>query len=115
TSREHRNACLSCELTCGHLVTQLVEQLGARPDENDASGTAGASEFGVFRKKAVARMDRIDFFRPGQLDDRFDIQIAADRLPRLPYLISLVGVQSMDRKPVLMRIDRDGSYSELMR
>ncbi len=60
-------------------------------------------------------MNRVDFLRPSQLDDRVDVEIAADRLAGLADFVSLIGLQTVGREPVLMRIDRDGADTQLMR
>ena len=76
---------------------------------------AGAGELGVFRQEAVAGMNRVDFLRLGQLDDRLDVQITADRLARLADLVGLVGLRAMGGEPVFVRIDRHGPDAELVR
>ena len=90
---EHRHARFARQLARGHLVSQQVEQLGPRPDESDPRAGAGPGELGVFRQEAVTGMNRVDLLRPGQLDDRLDVQIAADRLAGLADLVGLVGLE----------------------
>ena len=41
----------------GDLVAQDFHHLGGRADKHDASFLTGSNEFGVFRKKAIPRMD----------------------------------------------------------
>ena len=112
---EHRDARFARELARGHLVSQQIEQLGPRPDEDDARPGAGPGELGVLRQEAVAGMDRVDVLGLGQLDDRLDVQIAADRLAGLADLVGLVGLRAVGGEPVFVGIDRHGPDAQLVR
>ena len=59
-------------------------------------------------------MDRVDLLLLGQLDDRLDVQIAADRLAGLADLVGLVGLEAMRREPVFVRVDRHGPDAQLV-
>ena len=97
------------------LVAKLVELLRTRTDEYDPRRRARPGELRVLRKKPVARVNRVHFLGLGQLDDRLDAQVAANRLARRADLVRLVGLESMKREPVFVRIDRHGPDAQLMR
>ena len=111
---EHRDAGLPGQPPRGDLVAQQVEQLGTGADEDDPGPLAGPRELGVLRQEAVAGMDRVDALLLGQLDDRVDVEVAADRLARPAHLVGLVGLEPMRREAVLVRVDRHRPDAQLV-
>src|SRR5262249_22630758 len=89
-------------------------EFGARPHELDAARSAGTGKLGILGEEPVPGMDRVDLLLPRELDDRGDVQIAADRLARLADRIGLVGLEAVDREPVLVRVDRHCPDAELV-
>src|SRR5262249_6859209 len=71
-------------------------------------------ELGILRQKAISGMDGIDLVLLGQRDDAVDVEVGAQRLPRRPDAISLVRLEAVQRKPILMRIDGHRAYAQLM-
>ncbi len=60
-------------------------------------------------------MDRVDVFRFGQLNDRVDIQIAADWFAGLANLVGLVSLRTVAAEPVFVGVDGHGPNAELVR
>ncbi len=112
---KHRNARRLCEPSRRHLVAKLIELLRSRPHECNARARTSPREVGILGKEAVAGMNGVHFLGPGQLDDCFDIQIAADRLARRADFVCLVCLQAMNREPVFVRVDRDRPDPQLVR
>ncbi len=60
---------------CPALAAHQVDGLGAGADEHDAGRFAGPGEPGIFRKKAVAGMDRIGPAAPGCIENRRGVEV----------------------------------------
>ena len=71
-------------------------------------------ELGVLGQKAVAGMNRIHADIASDLDDAGDVEVSPDRLARLADAISLIGLESMQCKPILVRIDGDRSDAQFV-
>ena len=96
------------------LVAELLQKFGPRTDEDDAVCDAGPGQLGVFREESIAGMNRVDLPLLGQRDDRVDIEVRPDGLARLPDRIGFVSLESVQGKPVLVRVDRDGADAQLV-
>src|SRR5690606_21575271 len=63
----------------GDFVAECLDHLRRRADEGDARFPAGAGETRVLRQEAVARMDGLGAFGPGDRDDLLRVQVAVGR------------------------------------
>src|SRR6476620_1701713 len=88
------------------LGAQQVDRSGRRPDEDQASVSAGPCEVGTLGKKPIARMDRLGTTRPGRCEDRLDAQIAFARLWWSDTIRSICRA-NMQRLAVGIAVDRD--------
>ena len=60
-------------------------------DKGDARFFTLLSEVGVFGQKAVARVDGVDAFVFGEMNDFVDVQIGIDRIFALADFVRFVG------------------------
>ena len=60
-------------------------------------------------------MDRVDVVLNGRLDDVWNIQIGADRFALSPDFVSLIGLEAVQREPIFVRVDGDGSDTQFGR
>ena len=60
-------------------------------------------------------MDRVDVVLNGLLDDVWNIQIGADRFALSPDFISLISFEAVQRESIFVRVDGDGSDTQLGR
>ncbi len=97
----------------GHLVAGHPEHLGGRADEGQPVAGAGVGELRVLRQEAVAGVDRVRAGFLGGPDDLVDVQVGADRVPLLPDLVRLIGLDPMLGVAVLVGKDRNGPGTEL--
>jgi hypothetical protein len=102
------------QMTCGGFVTHVLQQFGRRTDEEDALASAGAGERGVFRKKAIARMDQRHALRLRQRDDALDVEIRADRTFFPVQAIGFIGFETMDREAVFLGIDGNRAQTQFI-
>ena len=98
-----------------NLVSHQLEQLGARPDESNARFGASARESRVLRQESIARMNQVDALFLGQRDDPFHIEVSPDGPLPFAHEISLVRLEAVHGKAVLLRIDRDRAQAKLRR
>ena len=87
---------------------------GRGPTKTIPASGAGPGELGVLGQEAVAGVDRVDLLLLRQLDDRLDVQVAADRLAGLAHLVGLVGLEPVQGEPVLVGIDGHGADAQLV-
>jgi len=111
--RHDGNADRDRELARGHLVAQRAHHLGPRADEDDSRAGAALGELGVLGKKPVAGVDGVDLRLARDAQDVVDVQIGGDRLPALAHRVALVGLEAVQREPVLRRVDADGADAHL--
>ena len=76
---DHRNAGFLGDAAGDDLAAHVADNLGGRPDENDAGLGAGLREFGVFGEEAVPRVDGLGPGFLGGLDDFVDAQVVPAR------------------------------------
>mmetsp|Transcript_15980 Transcript_15980/g.37868 ORF Transcript_15980/g.37868 Transcript_15980/m.37868 type:complete len:306 (-) Transcript_15980:82-999(-) len=106
---------LDCELARLGLVSEAVDHLGGRPDEDDARLLAELHEAGVLGEEAVARVDRVDALLLRQLDDLLRRQVCSDRALAGANLERLVGLVAVQAAQVFLGIDGDGLDVHLRR
>ncbi len=112
---QHRHAGLLGDVPGRHLVAELFENFRARSDEDDAGLGTRPREVRVLREEAVAGVDRIDLMLLRQRDDAVDVEIGADRFAGLADAVRLIGLEAVQRKPVLMREDGDRADAQFVR
>jgi len=69
--------------------------LGRRADKDDPFLLAPLGKLRVFGKKSVTRMDRVDVFALGDLDDAFDVEVGLDGAFPLADQVRLIGFISV--------------------
>src|SRR4051794_7816244 len=79
--------------------------MGAGSNEGDAGAGAGAGERGVLREKSVPWVDRVDLFFRGERDDALEIEVGFDRPFAFADKIRFVGLESMQREAIFLRIN----------
>ena len=93
-----------------HLVAELFENFGARPNENKAGLTNGAGEMRILGEEAVAGMNGVHIMFAGQRDDAGNVEIGPDRFACLADAIGFIGFEAMQSEAVFMRIESDRAY-----
>ncbi len=81
-ARHHRHARLLHRVLRAHLVAHQAYGFRPRPDEHEAALLHALGKVGVFRKEAVAGMDRLGIGHLRRADDGGNIEIAVRRLRR---------------------------------
>ena len=81
-SRHRRNRSGRHRLLRRDLVPHQADRFRPRPDEDKAALFDALGEVGVFRQKAVARMNRFRIGHFGGADDRRDVEVALARRRR---------------------------------
>ena len=97
----------------GGLVAEQLEQLRARSDERDARARTGARQRGILGEESVAGVNRVDALLSRQRDDAIHVEIGLDRTLAFADLVRLVGLETVQAEPVLLRVDGDGAQPEL--
>ena len=111
---QHRHSGGDGVLLRRHLVAGHREHVGRRADEGDAVRGGLLGQLGVLRQESVPGVDGIRPALAGDADDLIDVEIGAHRVPALPDLVRLVGFQSVQRRAILVGVDRDGAGSHLV-
>ncbi len=96
---------------CG-LVAHVVQKIGGGADEGDAFAFAGAGEVGVFREKAVARVDHGHALGLREFHDAFVIEVCADGSFRGIELVGFVGFEAVDGETIFLGENGNGAESE---
>ncbi len=96
------------------LVAGQLQGGRAGADEGDAGFLAGAGQFGVLGQEAVPRVDGVGARPAGGAHDLLDGEVGPHRMPRLPDLVRLVGLQPVQRVAVLVREHGDGARPEFV-
>ena len=112
---DHRHARGHRHAPRAGLVAQGAHGFGPRPDEGDARRIASLDEIRVFRQEPIARMDRVRAAGLGHPDDFRDREIGTHRAQALADQIGLVRLEAVQRQLVLLGIDRDGLFPQLVR
>ena len=107
----HGNAGLDHLPSSCDFIAHHFEDPSGRPDECYSRFAAGRSKCGVFRKKAVARMNRIRIDLHGGPNNLADVEITLRR-GRRPNATGLIGISRKKSITVGLRIHRGRSYSE---
>ncbi len=103
----HRNARFDGGLARGGLPAHQLDDLGRRPDEEQAGVSTRLRECRILCEKAIPGVHRIGLRPSRRLDDGVNIQIAPDGLVRTDAH-GLVGISHVGRRPIALRIDGDG-------
>ena len=111
---KHRQARLLRRRDRTGLVARQLQHVGARTDEGDARLGARCGQLGVLGEETVSGVHGIGAGVFGDADDLLDRQVGADRTARLTDLVGLVGLQSMRRVAILVRVHRDGQNAHLV-
>jgi hypothetical protein len=106
-ARNSWNARFQGNLAAGYFIAETSLNIRCRPDKCDSGTLTGFGKISIFRKKTVARMDRVDILLARQVDNLIDPQIGFDRPLPLAHQISLVSLVAMQRQAILLRIDGD--------
>ena len=98
----------------GGLVAKFRQQLRRRPNENNSIFLTRPRELGVFRKKSVTRMDRIDAMQFGDRHQRGNIQIPFNRRSafRRADGIGLIRLEAVKRKTIFVGVNSDGAKTQ---
>ena len=113
SGRHDRHTGRGREISRRHLVAEGAHDLGRGADEDHALAVARLDEIGVFREKAVARVNCIGFRFDGDAQDVLDVEVGIHGRLAASDEIGLVGLGTVQRKPVFLRINRDGADSQL--
>ena len=100
------------EGTGGGFVAHHFEQFRSRTDKDDARLPAGAGELGVLGEESVTRMDHVHPALAGQSHDALDIEVSSDWTFAVADRVGFVRFESVDGKPVFLRVDRDRAHAE---
>src|SRR5690606_20534406 len=84
--------------------------LRTRADKDNALFLAPGRKLGVFRQKAVPRVDRVDLFALGDLDDALDVQVGLDGTFAPADQVGLVRLVPVQREAVFFGINGDGLF-----
>ena len=103
---EHRQAMLFRQGACGVLEAEHPQLLWRRADERDVGRFAGFGERGVFRKEAVAGMDRRGAGCPGDGENLVDGQVRASG-SAFAEAVSFIGLQDVQAGSVSFGIHGD--------
>ncbi len=112
--RHHRHAGGHRGVACCDLVAQRAHHFGARPDPAQAGGDDRVGEVGVLRQESVARVDGVDAGVARDAQDVFAVQVGRERLLALADDITLVGLEAVQRLPVLLGVDAHGADAHLV-
>ena len=96
-------------------IAHQVEQLRLWPHELNPSLRTSRRKLRILRQKTVARVNHVHALRLRERHDALDIEIRAHRPLPLAHAISLVGLEAVHRKLVLLRINRDRAQTEFRR
>ncbi len=96
-----------------HLVAGQLQHRGPGADEGQAGRIAGLGQIRALGQEAVAGIDGIGPGLEGGVDDQFMIEVGPDRMAPLPDLIGLVGLDPVQRPPVLPGVDGHRPDAEL--
>ncbi len=114
-SRHHRNSRPLRHLPRRRLVAQQIQQFRARPDEGDPRFRARLRQRRVLRQKSIPRMDRVHALFLGECYNTVNVEVSLHRPHVLANRIGLVGLETMQAQPVLLRINRHGAQSQFVR
>ena len=104
-TRNHRDACFF-SLDAGiDLVAEHDEVFYVRSDECNAFFFAALSQFRIFSKEAVARMDSIYIVFLADADDIFNIQVSIDRLIASAYQVCFISAVSVQGQNIFLGIN----------
>jgi hypothetical protein len=110
-ARHHRHVALRGQRAGARLVAEQAELLGRRADEDEARVRAGLREVGALAEKAVAGVHRVAALRPGNGDQRGDVEVrrGSGRIER----DGGIGQLHMQRGGVVARMHRDAGNAEV--
>ena len=111
---QHGNTCGDRVLLRRDLVPRHLESARIRPDEGDAVRRGLRREVGVLREEAVAGVDRVRTRFDGDANDLVDVEVGPHGVTFFADPVGLVGLQPVQRVPVLVREHRDGPCAELI-
>ncbi|MDQ1216649.1 hypothetical protein QE411_001504 [Microbacterium arborescens] len=95
------------------LVARHLEHARGRTDERDARVGSTGGELGVLGQEAVSRVDRVRPALARDADDLVDVEVGPDGASLHTDLVSLVGLQPVERVAILVRIDGHGARPQL--
>jgi|GEM_PF-6670344 len=98
-----------------NLVAQGPHHLGAWADPSQTGGDDSVGKFRVFRQKAVARVNGIDPGRARDAQDVFGVEVSRQWLLAFADQITFIGLEAVQRLPVLLRVDAHGANAHLGR
>jgi hypothetical protein len=107
-ARHHRQPGLLRQAPRRRLVAQQVEQVRAGTNEGNSRRSAGSRQRGIFREKAVARVDGIHAALFRDRHDPIDVEIGLDRSLTLADQIGFVSLESMQAQAIFVGIDSGG-------
>ena len=103
-------------IACSFAVTLLPAISSTsrrRADEGDAVRRGARRELRVLGEESVARVDRVGAARRSATRMiSVDVEVGAHRVTRLADLVRLVGLLSVQRVAVLVRVHRDGARTQ---
>jgi hypothetical protein len=113
-TRQNGNAGLLADFSGSELISQLLEDLHSGSHKSDPRLRACPRECRILGKEAVARMDGIDFMTAGQSHDPGNIEIGTDRLTGFADRVGFIGLEPVQREPILVRVDGDSADAKLV-
>jgi hypothetical protein len=111
---EDRHTDLFGDFAGGDFIAQQFEGFVARSYEHDSGVAQGSGKLGIFREEPVAGVHRIDFVFEAQFDDRWDIEVGANRFAWFADGVGFVGFESVQCESVFVRVDRYGTDPEFV-
>ena len=112
--RHHRHAGRHRRVARRDLVAQRAHDLGARADPAQAGRHHGIGEVGVLGQEAVTRVDGVDTGVARDAQDVLAVQVGRQRLLAFADEVTLVGLEAVQRLPVLLGVDGHGADTHLV-
>src|SRR5262249_45731961 len=100
TAGEDRNVCLLRDMTGDNLVSQLLQNIGTRSNEQKPGSANSPGEMGILGKETISWVDGVYFILASKGDDALDVEIGADGLGGPADAIGLVGLEAMQGEAV---------------
>ena len=105
---------LDGKIARSHLVAELPHGFRRRPDEDDAGVATGLGKLRAFRQEAIARVNGVGLGLLGDPQDLGNAEIGFDRPQSGTDPIGLVGLEAVQRQPILLGKDGNRLQAELI-
>ena len=113
-ARHGRHTGLGRQALRRRLVAEGVELFRRRSDEPHTGRLQAPGELGALRQEAVTGMDGIGPDRKGELHQRFDVQVGANRLAAAlgPNQERFIRLEPVQRETIFVAVDSHGTKAE---